>query len=168
MCYWCSNQEVFFLWLWVQDYFSLSLLSDLVYLTFCWGIWSICPWVWYRVISMDLFPFFSMQASSLTNTICWRYCLFLRVYFLFLKKILCPLMYGFMSDSPVHLLINISDLMTTPCCIYYYNSVVQFEIGNGDTSRSSFTIQGCFYLFWVFCFHNKAEHYFFKFCKELC
>ena len=34
--------------------------------------------------------------------------------------------------------------MPVPFCFCYYNSVVQLEIEEGDTSSSSFIIQDCF------------------------
>ena len=48
----------------IQDYFPLSLLSDLVYLVLCWDLWYTWTWVLCRVINMDLFAFFYMQTSS--------------------------------------------------------------------------------------------------------
>lgn len=46
----------FFLCQWGQNYSALSFLPDSVYLVLCWGPWSICIWVLYRVIDKDFFP----------------------------------------------------------------------------------------------------------------
>jgi hypothetical protein len=32
----------------------------------------------------------------------------------------------------------------TPCSFYYYCSVVQLEVSDGDTPGKSFTVQDCF------------------------
>ena len=50
------------------------------------------------------------------------------------------------------LLINVSIFMLIPHCFYYYSSVAGIEIRNGDASGSSFIVQDCFQLSWVFCF----------------
>lgn len=55
-------------------------------------------------------------------------------------------MCGFMSVSLIHL----SFFMPIPCSFYYYSSVVELEIKDGDTSGSFFIIQDCFS--YPFCF----------------
>lgn len=59
--------------------------------------------------------------------------------------------------------------MPIECWFYYYNSVVQIVIRNGDTSSGSFIIQGCFSypafsLFVCFClsacFHRRLRNAF--------
>jgi hypothetical protein len=41
-------------------------------------------------------------------------------------------------------LINKPVYMSIPCGFYYYNSEIQLEIENGDTTSSSFIVQDCF------------------------
>lgn len=75
-------------------------------------------------------------------------------------------------------LINISVYVPIKCSFYYSISGVQLEIGNGDTSYSSFIIQNCFSFHVLFCllcvcvcvyvFSFEAEIFPFKICKQLC
>jgi hypothetical protein len=57
--------------------------------------------------------------------------------------------------------------MPMPYGFYYCCSVVQLEIGDGDTSRSSFIVQDCFSYPGFFVFLNEVENGSFKVCKEL-
>ena len=68
--------------------------------------------------------------------------------------------------------------MQIPFGFYYYTSVVQLEIRNGDISSSSFIVRDCFeailfllllfcFLFCLFVFSYEAEICTFKICKEL-
>lgn len=58
--------------------------------------------------------------------------------------------------------------MQIPCVFYYYGSVVQPEVRDGDTSRSSFLGQDCFNCPGLFVYPHEAEYCPFKVCKELC
>ena len=51
------------------------------------------------------------------------------------------------------------------CGFDYYSSVVQYEIGNGGTSRNSFIVQDCF---GYPAFFYEFEKYPFKVYKEFC
>jgi len=59
------------------------------------------------------------------------------------------------------LLIALSVFLPIPCYFYYYGSVIQFGVEDGDSSCSSFIIQNCFsdlvsivfgffFFFWLF------------------
>lgn len=52
-------------------------------------------------------------------------------------------------------------------CFYYYNTVVQLVIGDGDNSSSSTIIQTCLNYPGIFVFLYEAEDYTFKMCEEL-
>ena len=128
--------ERFFLCQWVQSYSPFFFPLGSMYLVLCWSLWSIWSWVLCRVINTDLFAFFYLKTSSLTSTSFWR-------CYLFFQYVFC-----FHQQSGVH---SCEDLRQCVCfCanttfyLYYYSSVVQLEIGNGDTSRGSFIIQDCF------------------------
>jgi hypothetical protein len=56
--------------------------------------------------------------------------------------------------------------MTIPCGFYYTCSVIQIEIRDGDTSRSSFIIKICFSYPGCFVFSFEIQHCSFKLCKE--
>lgn len=64
-----------------------------------------------QMVDTDLFLFFCMQLSHMTSTICWRCCIFSRVYFWLLwekkKSVVCRCMelcLGLQFDS-IHLLV---------------------------------------------------------------
>jgi hypothetical protein len=71
--------------------------------------------------------------------------------------------------------INLSVSILIPWSNYYYCFVVQLEVMNGNTSKSSFIVQDCVCLF-LFCFcypgffvfWYEIEFFSFKICKELC
>ena len=65
-------------------------------------------------------------------------------------------------------LINLSVFMRIPCNFYDYCSVVQFEMRDGDISRSSFIVQDCFSYPGIFVSPYEIEHCSFKVCKKLC
>jgi hypothetical protein len=52
------------------------------------------------------------------------------------------------------------------CLFYYYCSVVQLEIRDGDTSRSSFIVQDCFSYPRFFGFLYEVENCYFNVCKK--
>ena len=64
----------------------------------------------------------------------------------------------FCANTNAYLLYNLCNLQ----------SVVQFEIRDGDTSPSSFTIQDCLAILLFSVFPFEAENCPFKFCEELC
>lgn len=87
---------------WAQGYSTLFLLSDSVYLVFCWYLWSIWSWVLYRTITVDLFRFFYIQLCSLSRTIYWRCCCFSQhVSLAFWKRIRCPYVCGLLSGLSI-------------------------------------------------------------------
>jgi hypothetical protein len=55
-----------------------------------------------------------------------------------------------------------------PCSFYHYYSVVQLEIRDGDTFRSSFIVQDHFSYTGFFVFPYEIENISFKICEELC
>ena len=67
---------------------------------------------------------------------------------------------------PVHL----SVFMPISRCFYCCSSIVELDVGDGDVSRSSFNIQDCFWLSWVFffIFPYEVEYFSFGVCEELC
>lgn len=65
-------------------------------------------------------------------------------------------------------LINLSVLMSIPCNFYYYCSVVELEIRDGDTSGSSFIVQDCISYPGFFFLSDEIEYCPFKICEELC
>lgn len=83
--------------------------------------------------------------GSYACTICWR-CFFIPIVTLWF---LCQksgvnrtvnLHQGHQFDSLIHL----SVFMPIPCYFYYYSSVIELEVRNGDASGSSFTVQDYF------------------------
>ena len=58
--------------LWVEGYFTLSVLLDLVHWVIHWGLWYTWTWDFCRGINTDLFAIFSMCTWSYSSTICWR------------------------------------------------------------------------------------------------
>jgi hypothetical protein len=64
-------------------------------------------------------------------------------------------------------LINLSNFMPTQCSFYCYCSVVQHEIGDSDTPRSSFILQVYFRYPRSFVFPYEVENCSFKVCKLL-
>lgn len=57
-------------------------------------------------------------------------------------------------------LINVSLFMSVQCCFYYNSSVVQLEIGNCETSSSSFILQDSFsYLGFFVFFRYTVENF---------
>ena len=73
---WAFHSWSCFLCHFIQGSFPFFLLSGLLYLVLCCGLWSTWTWPLCRVINIDLFWFFHMNPSNLTITICWRCCLF--------------------------------------------------------------------------------------------
>jgi hypothetical protein len=69
-------------------------------------------------------------------------------------------------DSILLINLNLSVFMKISCGFYYYSSVVQFEIRDCDTSKSSFIVQDCFNFPVLFVFLYQAEYCYFIFCKN--
>jgi hypothetical protein len=66
-------------------------------------------------------------------------------------------------------LVNLSVSISIPCSFYYYYSVVQLEIRDGDTFRSSFIAHDYFsYPGWFFVYPYDIKNCPFKVYKELC
>jgi hypothetical protein len=65
-------------------------------------------------------------------------------------------------------LIYLSVSIPIPHHFYYYGSVVQLEISDGDTFRSSFIVHDCFSYPEFFVLSYEVENFNFKVCKELC
>lgn len=55
-------------------------------------------------------------------------------------------------------MINVYVLCQYHVVFYYYNSIVDLEIRDGDTSRSSFIVQDCFSYPGLFVFPYKTEY----------
>jgi hypothetical protein len=58
--------------------------------------------------------------------------------------------------------------MLVPCIYYYYCSVVQLEVKDGDTSRRSFIVQDCLSYPGISGFPYEVKSCLFKVCKKLC
>ena len=58
--------------------------------------------------------------------------------------------------------------MPIPSCFYYCISVVEFEVRDGDASRSSFIVWDCFGYPEFFVFPYEVEYCSFEVCEELC
>ena len=121
-------------------------------------------------IRMDQFTFFYMLTTSWTSTICWKCCLFPIVWFwlfwersgdhrcvgLFLGLQFCSI------EQPV--------CVSIQCSLYRYCSVIQLEVRDGDSSRSSFIILLLRIIFLLSCFlllllfHMQLR---IAFCEEL-
>ena len=65
-------------------------------------------------------------------------------------------------------LVLLSVLMSVPGCFQYCSSVVEFEVKDCDTSRSSLIVKDCFSYPWFFVFPYEVEYCSFKVCKEFC
>lgn len=79
---------------------------------------------------------------------------------------MCEYVSNFNSIS----LIKRSDVRVCMCKHEYHtvllHSSVVFEIGNGDTSESSFIIQNCFSYPVIFVFLYEAKNFPCKFCEK--
>ena len=60
----------------------------------------------------------------------------------------------------------LTNLLPIPCSFYYYCSVVQLEISDGDTSRVSFSELVVLAILGFLVFPYETDY--FKVCKELC
>ena len=57
--------------------------------------------------------------------------------------------------------------MTIPDCFYYCSSIIEVNVRDGDTSRSSFfCVQECFGYPEFFVFPYEAEYFSFKVCED--
>lgn len=136
----CSVQKVFSC-THESSLFSWSLLPDSWYTVFhcsC-STWTqlLC-----RVIDKDLFSI-PLHVGILFDE---HYMLKMPSIYscFFVKKSRCSQVCELMSVAQFHQSICLSFSMSIPCCFYYYSSIIQFEIGDGDTSSRSFIIKICF------------------------
>lgn len=139
---------------WVQAILHFLFLLDLLYLVLCWNLLSTWTYVLCMVTDIDLFAFY------IQTSICWRYFLFSIVWF-----------FSFFVKNPsVHRCVGLFqglwfDSIDQPVCSYtstmhfYYDcSVVQLEIRDSDTSRSSFIVQDSFSYPELFVFPYEVEN----------
>ena len=86
-----------------------------------------------------------------------------------LSKYRCPWVYGFVSFWVFDTILLASWLFLYKfhAVFYYYCSVVQLEVRDGDTSISRYCI-GLLLLSCFFLFLYEVENCSFKVCKELC
>jgi hypothetical protein len=56
------------------------------------------------------------------------------------------------------LLIYLSVSVPIPCCFYHYYSVVQLEVRDGESPRSSFTVENCFHYPGSFVIPYRVEN----------
>ena len=127
------------------------MLLDLVYPALHWGLWSTWTWVLCRLVDLDLFAFFYIQKPSYPAPFVEDAFFFHCVVLVSLLKIKCPYMWICFWIFNSISLISLTIFKTMPRSFSYYLSVVQFEIKDGDTSRSSFivfTIQSFCFLMW--------------------
>ena len=54
-----------------------------------------------------------------------------------------------------------------PCRFYHYCSVVQLVVRGGDSPRSSFSVENCFYYPEFLVIPDEVEIFSFYLCKEL-
>ena len=64
-------------------------------------------------------------------------------------------------------LVPLSVLMPIPGCFQYCRSVVEFEVGDCDASRSSFIVQDCFGYLGYFVFPYEVKYCSLEVCEEL-
>ena len=55
-----------------------------------------------------------------------------------------------------------------PCSFYYYSSIVEFEVRDGATIRSSFIVQDCFSYPGYFVSSYGSDYCSFDVCVYLC
>ena len=65
-------------------------------------------------------------------------------------------------------LIHVSIFIPVPSCFYYYSSIEEIEVGDGDASEDSFIVQNCFGYPGFFVFLYEVEYCSFEICEELC
>ena len=125
-----------FLCQWVQDNFSLSLLSNK-------GMWpyiQVLDWfgVEYCIIYIHMYETFCILLHG-SHPVCPALFVFFSGFFII--TIRCPNVYGMTSGGPIQ--------FHWPSCLflyqdhanfYFYSSVIQLEIGGGNTLYSSFII----------------------------
>ena len=58
--------------------------------------------------------------------------------------------------------------MPVPGCFQYCNSVVEFEVGDCDATRSFFIVQDCFGYPGLFAVTYEFEYCSFDGCEEFC
>lgn len=114
-----------------------TLLSGSVYLTFGLCPWSIWSCILCKVININLFAFFHLLPSGLTNPIDQS----VYLWILYKKSDIHRYMdYVWVSNSIP--LVNVSSFIPVSCC--FYCSVVHFETRYGDISSNSFISQDYF------------------------
>ena len=103
----------------------------------------------YKEIRMDPFAFFSMLTATWTSTICWKCCLFfpLECFLTFLKnQVTIGVWVHFWVFSPIPLF-YLPVTVPITCSFYPDWSVVQLEVADGASPRSSFIVENIL-VFW--------------------
>ena len=65
-------------------------------------------------------------------------------------------------------LISLSVFMSISSCFYYCSSIIELNVRDGDTSRSSFLVQDDFGYPGFFVLPYEVDYCSFKVCEELC
>lgn len=68
-------------WLYPGRHWLCLLFVISVFQVSHWSIWSIWSQIFCRVIDMKLISLFYMWATNILSTVCWKCCLFSRMYF---------------------------------------------------------------------------------------
>jgi hypothetical protein len=86
---------------------------------------------------------------------------------LFIRNQVCIVewLYVLVFNSITLTIISVSVFMPMACSFYYYNSVVQVEFRDGDTSSISFIVQDCFSYPGLSVFPYEVENFSSKVCK---
>ena len=109
------------------------------------------------MIFVDLFAFFYMQSSSLTNPICLK-----KKKLSFIQCVFWLLCQKSRVHKCVELCLSLQFNSTEQCAGFYGNIIVQLEIGNGDTSRSY--VPDIFLNFFLQCLKVFYIQMFYLFC----
>lgn len=120
---------------------------------------------WWSKKSLRIFEigaFFSLTylvfwswTSSCPGIICWIGCVyFIPHVFVHLCQVEDVCGYGHSCLCLLFCLLACVCLVLVPCCLYYYSSVIHFEIWNGDTSHTGLFAQDCFVCPWSFVVSN--------------
>jgi hypothetical protein len=115
---------------------------------------------------MHLFAFFYMRTSSSTHTICRR-CFLYSIGFFVKNQVSIGVWVYFTVFSSIPL-IYLSVSIPIPCSFYYYCSVVQLEIRDGEPPEVLLLYRILLAFLDVFVFPYEVESCSFKVCKELC
>ena len=65
-------------------------------------------------------------------------------------------------------LVDFSVFMPVPSCFHYCSSVIEFEVRDGNASRSSFIVLDSFGYPGFFVFPYKVDYFSLKVCEEFC